>query len=144
MSMDAKVHELFVNQCARNLQAVRNECAKMDMQRLQQATGAGTHVHSTKRLRRPPLSLAHPSSSVRACAPLLPATAGCRGHGLRGMPYSSHSPHVSILRRPTEKSYDDKVAQLKGKKLARHQNVKEMSDKFKKKSHMPIMHKMEQ
>src|SRR5690606_25384081 len=92
LSMDAKVHELFVNQCARNLQAVRNECAKMDIQRLQQVTTTGTHAHShTKRVHHPIRSLVHPPTVVRSFAPLLPATEGCRGHGLRGMPISSHS-----------------------------------------------------
>ena len=132
LSMDAKVHELFVNQCARNLQSVRNECAKFDMDQLNQMQVNGPRVQANQRLRKPSQPVYVSPPVVRSFAPLLPATAGCRGHGLRVMPYVTHGSYTSIFHRPTEKSYEQKVAQLKGKKLSRHQSVKEMSDKFKK------------
>lgn len=132
LSMDAKVHELFVNQCARNLQSVRNECAKFDMEQLNHLQAHGPRVQPSQRLRKPAQPVYVAPAVVRSFAPLLPATSGCRGHGLRVMPYVTHGSYTSIFHRPTEKSYDEKVAQLKGKKLSRHQSVKEMSDKFKK------------
>ena len=138
-SMVGKVHELFVNQCARNLQAVRNACGPgqlgglaLDMPRLNAAHAGGPKGAQGQRMRAPVQPQYCPPPTPRTLAPLLPATLGCRGHGLRCMPYVAHGPHTSILHRPVESSYETKCLQLKGKKLQRHQSVKEMSDKFKK------------
>jgi hypothetical protein len=91
-----------------------------------------------------------PSSShsatapVRAYAPLVDATSGCRGVGLKPLSVAPPQPYSSIFQRPLEKSYAEKVAGLRGKKLDRHEMVKGMSAKFRKTStYEPSMTKVE-
>jgi hypothetical protein len=139
LNMQAKVHELFVNQCARNLQAVRNQTAKLDLAHLQQPI-----LPNGKRIKPHQAAAYVPPPVPRQYAPLLAATAGCRGHGLRPMPFLAPNPHTPLLSRPAETSFDDKIKGLRGKKLARHENVRQMASKFKKDgSYAPQLSKME-
>jgi len=141
-SVKLKVLELFMNQIARNMQSVRNECAKIDMDQAEKIRrDKATHnkvkekkvvhaeagVNSSSEASPYALPSIIPSFSL-----LLEATLTSRGIGLRPMSQSS-STYSSIFLRPMEPSYAEKVAALKGKKLERHVEVKELTERYRRK-----------